>query len=160
MSEAFPFHLHYHHVGIFVSDMEQSAKWYEEMLGYRMMFKKVFDLPNQGPVLMAWMKHGEHYIELYEYAKDPISGGRQRPFNMADYLGTLGTKHLCLYVRDAEFEGLKKYLEDKGANFTVKHRWTEEQTEKPGGCGVIYITDPDGIWIEIQEEFAPGEYGR
>jgi catechol 2,3-dioxygenase-like lactoylglutathione lyase family enzyme len=92
MSEAFPFHLHYHHVGIFVSDMEQSAKWYEEMLGYRMMFKKVFDLPNQGPVLMAWMKHGEHYIELYEYAK----AGRGRSIWLTTW--ELLARSICVYT--------------------------------------------------------------
>lgn len=154
----YPFNLKVHHVGIFVSDMEKSLQWYEEMLGYKLVFKKIFDLPNQGPTLMAWVKHDNHYIELYEYEKNPMGEGKQKPFNMPDYLGSLGTKHLCLYIEDNKFEELKKYLEEKGANFTVKHRWSEEQTEKPGGCGVIYITDPDGIWIEIQETFTPGEY--
>ena len=86
MAEGFPFHPKVHHVGVFVSDMDRSVKWYEEMLGYKLMFKKVFDLPNQGPVLMAWIKNGDSYIELYEYEKDPISGDPQRPWSMADYL--------------------------------------------------------------------------
>lgn len=158
MSDSFPFKLNYHHVGIFVSDMEKSIKWYEEMLGYKLAFKKVFDLPKQGPTLMAWIKHDNHYIELYEYEKDPIGGGKQKPFTVPDYLGSLGTKHLCLYIDDAEFDDLKKYLEDKNCEFAVKHYWTEEETEKPDGCKVIYIKDPDGIWIEIQQSYTPGEY--
>jgi len=152
MQKTYPFKLNFHHVGIFVSDMDKSIKWYEEMLGYKLMFRKTFDLPGQGPVDMAWIKHQNHYIELYQYSN------KQKPFTVQDYLGSLGTKHLCLYVDDKDLAPLTEYLESKNVEFWVKHHWPEEQTEKPGGCGVIYIKDPDGILIEIQQSFTPGEY--
>jgi len=152
MSTDFPVKLNVHHVGIFVTDMDRSIQWYEEMLGYKLMFRAPFDLPHQGVVEMCWIKHQEHYIELYQYDTD------QRPFNMGDYLGSLGTKHLSLWTTDEEFATLVTYLESKKADFMVKHRWPEEQVGKPGGCGVIYIKDPDGIPIEIQEDFRAGEY--
>ena len=152
MSDDYPFQLHYHHVGIFVSNMDRSIAWYDEMLGYKLAFRKVFDLPNQGPVEMAWVKHGDHYIELYEYKS------KKKPFSVEDYLGSLGTKHLCLYVDDADLAPLTQYLEARGEEFWVKHHWSPEATGKPTGCGVIYIKDPDGILVEIQQSYTPGEY--
>lgn len=149
----FPFKLNYHHTGIFVSNMDKSIKWYEEALGYKLMYKNTFDLPGQGLVDMCWIKHDNHYIELYEYRYD------QRPFSTDDYLKSLGTKHLCLYVEDGELKPLTEYLESKDVDFWVKgHKWSKDQCGKPSGCGVIYIKDPDGILIEIQESFSPGEY--
>lgn len=149
----YPFKLNYHHTGIFVSDMEASIKWYEEMLGYKLMYKNVFDLPGQGLVDMCWIKHQDHYIELYQYRYD------QKPFSVEDYLTSLGTKHLCLWVEDGQLEPLTAYLEERNVDFWVKnHKWTKEQCGKPTGCGVIYVKDPDGVLIEIQESFLPGEY--
>jgi len=152
MSGSCPVKLHFHHVGIFVSDMDRSIQWYDEMLGYKLAFRKVFDLPSQGPVEMAWIKHGDHYIELYEY-RTP-----KKAFSVEEYLGSLGTKHLCLYVDDADFAPLTAYLESKKVEFWVKHHWSEAATGKPNGCGVIYVKDPDGILIEIQQSYTPGEY--
>lgn len=152
MQNSYPFKLKVHHVGIFVSDMDKSIKWYDEMLGYKLMLRKFFDLPNQGPVEMAWIKHGDHYIELYDYQD------QKKPFTESDYFSSLGTKHLCLYVDDKDLAPLTEYLESKNVEFWVKHHWPEEATGKPGGCGVIYIKDPDGILIEIQQSYTPGEY--
>ena len=152
MSNQYPFELKYHHVGIFVSDMDRSLQWYDEMLGYKLKLRKIFHLPNQGPVEMAWIKHGSHYIELYHYV------AQKRAFSMDDYLGSLGTKHLSLYVEDHVLAPLTEYLESKKVDFWVKHHWPEEVTERPNGCGVIYIKDPDGVLIEIQQNFTPGEY--
>ena len=152
MQNPYPFKLKVHHVGIFASDMDRSIKWYHEMLVYKLIFRKVFDLPNQGLVEMAWIKHGDHYIELYDYQD------KKKPFNVPDYLSSLGTKHLCLYVDDKDLAPLTEYLESKNVEFWVKHHWPEEATGKPGGCGVIYIKDPDGILIEIQQSYTPGEY--
>jgi catechol 2,3-dioxygenase-like lactoylglutathione lyase family enzyme len=153
MSTPYPFKLHFHHVGIFVSNMDRSIQWYDEMLGYKLKLRKIFNLPNQGPVEMAWIKHNNHYIELYDYE------AKKNPFTVENYLGCLGTKHLCLYVdKDEEIGPLTEYLESKNVEFWVKHHWPEEATERPNGCSVIYIKDPDGILIEIQQNFTPGEY--
>jgi lactoylglutathione lyase len=150
MKEGFPIKLYPHHAGIFVSDIERSIKWYEEMLGFKFMFKNVFDLPN-GPTTMAWVRHGDFYLELYDY---PKAG----PFSRKDYDGTLGTKHISFYVNNKDFEPLKAFLKSKGIQLTVEHRWTEKYVVNPAGIGVIYFYDPDGIPIEVHEEYTPGEY--
>ena len=150
MKEGFPITLSPHHVGIFVSDVERSIAWYEEMLGFRFMFKNVFDLPT-GPTTMAWVKHGDFYLEAYDYPN-------LEPFSRKDYDGTLGTKHISFSVRNEDFEPLKAFLRSKGVPLTVEHRWSEKYVVKPTGIGVIYFNDPDGIPIEVHETYTPGEY--
>ena len=167
MSKKVPFDLHMHHVGIFVSDMEKSLKWYEEMLGFTLVHRNTYDLPQQGLVEMAWIQNGHQYIELYEYEKNPMGEGKQVPFSMKDYLGSLGTKHICYYVNHDQYETLKAHLKEKGAKMPVDIRWPNDQAQGPvrplpvdadphTSGGVIYITDPDGIWIELMEEYYPG----
>jgi len=76
-----------------------------------------------------------------------------------DEEGTLARALRSLDIlEDKDFEPLKAFLKSKNVNFTVEHRWPKELVVKPEGCGVIYIADPDGIPIEIQEEFRAGEY--
>jgi catechol 2,3-dioxygenase-like lactoylglutathione lyase family enzyme len=151
MAEGFPHNIFAHHVGIYVSDIDRSLKWYEEMLGFKLMMKKDFPLGKSGLTTMAWAKNGNFYLEFY-HSPD------KTPFSMESYQSTLGTKHVSFYLKNADFEPFKAYLRSKNITFRVEKRWTQEQTVKPGGCGVIYISDPDGLPIEIQEEFTPGEY--
>lgn len=88
-------------------------------------------LPHQGLVEMAWIKHGDQYIELYNYQD------QKKPFTLPDYFSSLGTKHLCLYVDDKDLATLTAHLESKNVEFWVKHHWPEEATGKLGGVGVI-----------------------
>lgn len=161
MSRKVPFDLLMHHVGIFVTDMEKSLKWYEEVLGFTLVQRNLYDLPGQGPTDMAWIKNGNYYIELYQYTT------QQKPFNLEDYFGTIGTKHVCFYVKHEEYQALKEHLTEKGANIIVDIRWPNDQTNGPIkplpadadpeiASGVIYVTDPDGLWVEIIEEYYPG----
>ncbi len=151
MTKDFPVKLYPHHVGIFVSDLDRSIQWYEEMLGFKFMFKNDFPLPGHGLTTMAWSKHGDFYLELY-HCPD------KSPFSMEEYNGSLGTKHISFHVKTKDFGPLKDYLKSKGIDFTADARWSEEYVVKPEGIGVIYFNDPDGIPIEITEWYTPGEY--
>ena len=151
MSNKCPVDLYVHHVAIFTSDIERSIKWWEEMLGFKKVFQNDFPLPDGGLSRMAWVKGPDCYIELYDYPD------KKAPEPEA-YWGTLGTKHICLYTKDDEFETLRAYLKEKGVTFTVEIKWDEEYIGKPGGCKVMFILDPDGTPIEIQETFTPEQY--
>lgn len=139
------------HVGIFVSDLERSIKWYEDILGFRLVHRDIHDLP-AGRADMCWLKGYDFYIELYQFESV------QEPFDMEYYFRSLGTKHLCLSVPNEEFEALRQFIFKKGITVAVDCRWPEEKVKKPGGEGVLYITDPDGILIELEEAQTPGEY--
>lgn len=158
-----PFELKMHHVGCFVSNMDTTIKWYEEMLGFTLKQRNMYNLPGpgQGETEMAWIQNGNYWIELYQYKTS------QKPFDIKDYFGSLGTKHVCFYVKHDEFSALKKHLVEKGAKVLVDARWPNDQKAGPihplpadadpsTSCGVIYVADPDGAWIEIQEEYYPG----
>lgn len=142
------------HVGIFVSDLDRSIQWYEEILGFKLVHREMHDLP-VGRADMCWLKGYGFYLELYQFEE------KQEEFDIKSYFKTLGTKHFCLCVPDEEFEAVREFMYSRNdVTVTVDTRWPEEKTKKPGGEGVIYIADPDGIEIEIEEIQTPGEYGE
>ncbi|MCH3916797.1 MAG: VOC family protein [Spirochaetia bacterium] len=154
--------LYMHHVGMFVSDLDTSISWWKRMFGFSLVKKGNNRLPGQGIVSIAWIENPNHscYLELFQY--DGL-----KPFTMENYFGTLGTKHIGLYVRHEDFLNLKAHLKAEGANIVVDTRWPNDQfgdlieplpatADPKESSGVIFITDPDGIWIEIMEEYYPG----
>jgi len=145
-----PVEVHLHHVGIFVSDLDCSAAWWEEMFGFKKMFENTFFLPDYGNARMAWMKKGSFYIELYDFP-----GLRA---DNSQYWKTYGTKHLCLYTKDEDFDKLRDYLKEKGVPVVVEAVHPPEKLEKPTPCKVMFVLDPDGTSVEIQQSFTPGEY--
>lgn len=161
MKNALPFKLNVHHVGIFVTDMDRSLKWYEDVLGFEIAQRTINDLPNQGLVQMAWIKNGDFYIELYQYPQ------RLEPFTVEAYLGGIGTKHVSFWVGHDEYKRMQEHVRAKGARIIIDVRWPNDQSQNPvrplgpdadpkTTGGVTYIVDPDGIWIEIIEEYWPG----
>jgi catechol 2,3-dioxygenase-like lactoylglutathione lyase family enzyme len=161
MANGIPFKLNLHHVGIFVSDMDRSLAWYKDVLGFELAHRSVNDLPNQGLVQMAWIKNGDFYIELYQYPK------KLEPFSVPAYIGSLGTKHVCFWVGHEDYRKMQEHCVAKGAKPIIDVRWPNDQSENPvrplgadadpkTSGGVTYVVDPDGIWIEIMEEYWPG----
>jgi glyoxylase I family protein len=137
------------HVGICVSDLAVSRRFYENVLG----FKHLFDA-GLGPEIEGTMEvpgceftscliaREDLRIELIGYRTPAVSGdGSRRPMNL------LGLTHLCFRVEAAdELAGL---AEENGGGF---HRQT--LTELPGygegGQAIVsvHLTDPDGTRIE------------
>lgn len=142
--------------------MDRSLAWYEAVLGFTVKQRNTYDLPNQGHVQMAWIEHEGFYLELYQYPQ-PL-----RPFTVPDYLGSLGTKHVCFALSPQGLSALLDHLQAQGANVIIRCRWPNDQRHTPvsplpfdadpeTSHRVVYITDPDGIWIEFQEAHKPGE---
>jgi catechol 2,3-dioxygenase-like lactoylglutathione lyase family enzyme len=151
MSNGCPVELYVHHVAIFTSDIRRSIAWYEEMLGFKKVWQNDFPLPDGGLTTMAWVKGPDCYIELYDYPK-------KTPPAQEMYWSTLGTKHISLFVKDGEFEKIRDYLKSKKVTFIVETKWEEPLINRKSGCKVIFILDPDGTPIEIQEGFTPEKY--
>ena len=112
------------HVALHVADVERSCAFYAEVLGLKPLPRPAFSFPG------AWFRLGAEQ-ELH------LIGDREQPVASNPRGG-----HFALQVasiRDAEAE-----LKDKGAQFKgPQHR--------PDGAWQIFITDPDGNWIELCE---------
>ena len=155
-TDRYPFELKLNHVGIHVTNLDRSIKWYEEMLGFNLVFRNTIQLPPvEGPTEIAFLKNGDCYVELFE-RPNAITG--MEDMTSRRYWDIAGTKHISLNVKDGEFDRLLSHLESKNATFIAKHRWSEDELGKPGGFGVAFIADPDGNPVELQEELAAGEY--
>jgi catechol 2,3-dioxygenase-like lactoylglutathione lyase family enzyme len=145
--------LEYHHVGIYVSDIERSIKWYSEMLGYKLTKRegiRLLEVDGSAEYFectIAILQHGNHFLELFQ-----IHSSDYRPFNYAHYKSECGTKHISYFVAPLEkYNKLIDYLYEKGVKFTVggsdKHH-VQEPFEVEHHTRV-FILDPDGIPIEI-----------
>ena len=124
------------HVGISVSDMERSLKWYKDVLGFDECYKDDY-VPPLGARICFIRGCGGYEIELFQYdAPKAIPEYRKMPNSD---LQTIGTKHVAFQVKD--MAGFKeKYLAYGG---DIAHEVTM--------CGesVMFIRDPDGVLVEL-----------
>jgi glyoxylase I family protein len=142
--------LGFSHVGVCVSDLERSTRFYTEVLGFRAVLTM-----EMGPEVAAttevegcaftsrMLGRGDVRVELLHWRSRPAGGdGERRPMTQ------LGLTHLCLRVDDPE-----PVLEAAERFGGTAHRQTT--TELPGmgvdGAPVrlVYLTDPDGVRIEL-----------
>ena len=57
-----PVNVHPHHVGIFVSSLDRSVAWWEEMLGFEKKFENVFFLPDRSCLFSILTEHLSNFI--------------------------------------------------------------------------------------------------
>lgn len=123
------------HVGISVSDMEESLKWYSDVLGFEKI-KDGYASPLKSRICFI-SGCGGFEIELFQYDEPkPIPEDRLFP---NDDLQTIGTKHIALETDDMKV--LKKCFISYGVD--IAHEVTM------AGESVMFIRDPDGVLIEI-----------
>lgn len=127
-----------HHCAISVPNMDETLRWYEEMLGFATISRS--EIPGQG-VKVAHMQGPGFLLEVFE-APDaaPLPEGRSHP--NTDFR-THGHKHFSLSVRDAR--RFIKELTEKG----VRSAFTAEVD----GTYAVFILDNSGNLIEIIEEY-------
>jgi len=141
------------HVGICVSDLESSIRFYCDVLGFR----EIHRLHVNGPQAAALLELGEDLeldavyllrdgvrIELLHY---PVPGhvGESKPKPM----NGLGLTHLSLRVDD--LHGMIEAV--VGAGGTLIESTSIYSAEYKAGA--VFLTDPDGTRIELVE--APGD---
>ena len=118
------------HVGLFVSDIERSKRFYTEMLGFEAYYCWTGKVAN-----VALLRLGDCTIEMMEpFQEKTFAAGRY--------------DHLALRVED--IEQVARSLKDKGIVFrtqeiTVNPNWG------PTGARYILFSGPDGETIEIAE---------
>ena len=132
-----------HHVGIVVSDLEESVSFYRDTLGFDVAAE--FTVAGDGIATavdadgvtgeFAHLDAGDGVVELVEY--DPAGDDAS-----ADAITQRGAKHVGFTVEDVEafYEGLPADVD------TVSE---PRQTES--GTRILFFEDPDGNFVEVLE---------
>lgn len=109
------------HVAIHVSDLEESMRFYRDVLGLTLLPRPEFNFPG------AWFAFGSQELHLIE-DKTLLDAPRRH-------------HHFALLVEDTY--AVKAELNDRGWEAIVSHG------ERPDGAPQLFITDPDGYSIEF-----------
>ena len=124
------------HVGISVSDMERSLKWYKEVLGFDQLLKDDY-VPPLGARICFIRGCGGFEIELFQYDQPKaIPADRLTPNSD---LQTIGTKHAAFETDD--MPALKAHFVACGVD--IAHEVTMD------GESVMFVRDPDGVLLEF-----------
>ena len=142
------------HMGICVSDLERSLRFYRDLLGCKEVGRLALEgqptaTLNGWPdvkVRAVYLERDGWRLELMEFAvPGPIGPNGPRPMNQ------LGLTHLSFLVSD--LDGVLAKLRALGA--TVLDATRLDGRGK--GPSAIFVTDPDGSRIELVEgDFDPG----
>ena len=126
------FELRPHHCGISVPNLEASITWYRDVLGFSVAMRGTIE---QAHAEVAFMKHGDFCIELFEVAgAAPMPESRSHPDTD---VATHGTKHIAFEVQD-----IRKLMD------TLRQRDVDVVWERARSA---YIRDNSGILIEFMQ---------
>lgn len=137
------------HIGIQVCDVERSARFYEENLGFERVARWTMAQPYVQKVVgyypdvtlqiaLLSIPGSDVFLEILEY--ENVKGTPVDPAT-----GNPGTAHFCLMVD--ELDGLYADLVKKGVEFVSE---VQVPTAGPNKGGrVVYMKDPDGIRVEL-----------
>jgi len=140
------------HIGVCVSDMERSRRFYREVLGFRELTRieidggaseQLLDLENLQLRARILERDGVR-IELLHYpSPGTVPGPVPRPMNQP------GLSHFAVRVADLE----KTLREIRAAGYAVLENTRISNPDFQSE--VVYVTDPDGLRIELIE--MPGD---
>jgi catechol 2,3-dioxygenase-like lactoylglutathione lyase family enzyme len=114
------------HVALSVRDVERSAQWYIDVLGFERRFEGMW---NGVPVFIG---KGKTALALF-----PAKGEAGRASNTTDHIGFL---HLAFGASRSEFLNAQGALKERGIAFSFQGHEISDS---------IYFRDPDGIELEI-----------
>lgn len=120
------------HIAVAVTDLEESEEFYRDIIG----LKQIEEPFNVG--MHAWFDIGGG-AELHVIA---AADGRTKHEI---------SSHLCFSVPD--MDAFVQKLADHGITFYDFDENEGEMTLRPDGVHQIYFTDPDGYWVEINDDF-------
>jgi catechol 2,3-dioxygenase-like lactoylglutathione lyase family enzyme len=114
------------HAALAVRDVERSADWYVEVLGFERRYQGMW---NGVPVFVA---RGTTAIALFPRGSDPAPPAESRP--------RTGMLHLALRADRKNFAAAQRDLTSRGIAFHFRDHEISHS---------IYFQDPDGIELEI-----------
>lgn len=117
----------YNHVGLYVKDLRESAKFYREIIGL-----KPVDVPDNLVAIRRWFQIAPNQ-QLH------LLLGRNEPVTNNDKNGG----HFSLTIPKYSADKIETFLKEKGLAYVRQKRFD--------GAFQIYVTDPDGYVIELNE---------
>lgn len=129
------------HVGIHVRDLEETAKWYHDILGFELLPVRG-EMPGVFP--KCWlMKKGDFYLEMYEALN-------AEPYSFVDLEYKIGVKHLSFSIE--KLDEFADWLRERGdVKILVDNCYPEERCGAEGGDRCLYILDNNGMLVELQK---------
>lgn len=136
------------HVGVCVSDLEASTRFYRDALGFEVAesfevgdeFAPLMGLGETATLASQFLRREGLAIELLHFAEPRSDGERTaRPMNR------FGLTHLCFHVDD---------VEAVAAAIVAAGGTVHEQTRTTladGALDFVYCTDPDGTRLELMK---------
>jgi catechol 2,3-dioxygenase-like lactoylglutathione lyase family enzyme len=139
----------FNHTSFTVENVDQAVRFWTEALGFRAASvsersgdwqARITGVPGARLKIAHLFGYGAH-VELIEYLEGSEHGAPMRP-------SLPGTAHVCLDVED--IEETVAVLISRGAR---RHGELVEVDSGPvRGCRSIYLRDPPGILIELEEK--------
>jgi lactoylglutathione lyase len=117
----------YNHVGLYVKDLRESAKFYREIIGL-----KPVDVPDNLVAIRRWFQIAPNQ-QLH------LLLGRNEPVTNNDKNGG----HFSLTIPKSSADKIEAFLKEKNLPYVRQKRFD--------GAYQIFITDPDGYVIELNE---------
>jgi lactoylglutathione lyase len=119
------------HVAVYVYDLQKSAEFYKNIIGLESIPEPFHDGRHE------WFRIGAHsQMHLIKGAKSILEHDKD--------------SHLCFSVGSME-----EFIANLNKNKISYENWPGESnkiTTRPDGVNQIYFKDPDGYWIEINDD--------
>lgn len=119
------------HIAVYVENIEESGAFYREVLGLEETEEPFKD------GLHLWFNLGKITLHL-------IAG-------LSENLIFKKRNHLCLSV--ADMDGFMDRLKEAGIPFESSKGVKQAANVRPDGIRQIYLQDPTGYWIEINDDY-------
>jgi catechol 2,3-dioxygenase-like lactoylglutathione lyase family enzyme len=124
-----PFSLQFDHATILVEDLERSANFYRNIL----QFEELETPWGINPSIRFFSIGGNQQLHVAQIENDGVKLNK--------------VIHIAFAVQD--FETFLGYLKEKGIEYGNFAADSDEPQTRPDGVKQVYLQDPDGYWIEI-----------
>lgn len=139
------------HIGICVSDLDRSARFYIDVFGFSQLYaldmtgdEVAATMEQGGTFRSAMLLRGDIRIELLQWVDVPTTGTGERK-----QMTELGFTHLSFRV-DA-IDDLSDAVRAAGGQVLDHTLTVLGEPEDPTATKLLYLLDPDGTRIEVME---------